>query len=148
MTTEPLTLPGSIPRLLRRGSPVTYNGGAWLVVAMGEWDNGDEGVQIARIGEHTVCPIDFTALDLSDPTGRAHAAWWLLQNPGFAGRILSMSPLGVSAWWWYRSGVYMHAVTADLDPDDSRLLPDGSRWVDAEALRRVVLHVAGREVPA
>jgi hypothetical protein len=32
---------------------------------------------------------------------------------------------------------------ADLDPNDVRLLPDGSRWVDAEALRRVVLHVAG-----
>jgi hypothetical protein len=32
---------------------------------------------------------------------------------------------------------------ADLDPNDDRLLPDGSRRVDAEALRRVVLHVAG-----
>jgi hypothetical protein len=31
----------------------------------------------------------------------------------------------------------------DLDPEDPRLLPDGSRWVDAEALRRVVCHVAG-----
>ena len=32
---------------------------------------------------------------------------------------------------------------ADLDPNDPRLLPDGSRWVDAEALRRVVLAVVG-----
>lgn len=31
----------------------------------------------------------------------------------------------------------------DLDPSEPRLLPDGYRWVDAEALRRVVLHVAG-----
>jgi hypothetical protein len=31
---------------------------------------------------------------------------------------------------------------ADLDPADPRLLPDGSRLVDALALRRVVLHVA------
>jgi hypothetical protein len=31
---------------------------------------------------------------------------------------------------------------AGLNPADDRLLPDGSRWVDAEALRRVVLHVA------
>ena len=34
-------------------------------------------------------------------------------------------------------------VLLDLDASDPRLLPDGSRWVDAEALRRVVLHVAG-----
>ena len=27
--------------------------------------------------------------------------------------------------------------------EDVRRLPDGSRWIDAEALRRVVLHVAG-----
>jgi hypothetical protein len=35
---------------------------------------------------------------------------------------------------------------ADLDPNDPRTLPDGSRWIDAEALRRVCLHVAGLEV--
>jgi hypothetical protein len=35
---------------------------------------------------------------------------------------------------------------ATLDPNDPRLLPDGSRWVDAEALRLVCLHVAGLEV--
>ena len=29
------------------------------------------------------------------------------------------------------------------DPDDPRTLADGSRWVDAEALRRLVLSVAG-----
>ena len=28
-----------------------------------------------------------------------------------------------------------------LDPNDPTLLPDGSRWVDAEALARVLLHV-------
>ena len=33
-----------------------------------------------------------------------------------------------------------------LDPDDSRTLPDGSRWVDAEALRRLVLSAADMEV--
>lgn len=34
---------------------------------------------------------------------------------------------------------------ADLDPDDDTRLPDGSRRVDALALRAVVLHVAGEE---
>ena len=32
---------------------------------------------------------------------------------------------------------------ANLDPNDPRLLPDGSRWVDAEALRLVCLHAVG-----
>ena len=35
---------------------------------------------------------------------------------------------------------------SDLDPDDPRTLEDGSRRVDAEALRLVCLHVAGLEV--
>ena len=30
---------------------------------------------------------------------------------------------------------------AHLDPTDPRTLPDGSRWVDAEALRLVCLHL-------
>lgn len=33
---------------------------------------------------------------------------------------------------------------ADLDPHDPTPLPDGSRRVDALALRSVCLHVAGR----
>ncbi len=32
-----------------------------------------------------------------------------------------------------------------LDPCDRTRLPDGSRWVDAEALRRVALHVLGSD---
>jgi hypothetical protein len=54
-------------------------------------------------------------------------------------------PLGV----FDASGQTWHDVPtiADLDPTDHRRLPDGSRWVDAEALRRVVIHVAGLEVP-
>ena len=36
------------------------------------------------------------------------------------------------------------AALNDLDPNDSRTLPDGSLWVLAEAMRRIGLHVAGR----
>lgn len=38
------------------------------------------------------------------------------------------------------------AVLSGLDSDDPRTLADGSRWVDAEALRRLVLDAAGRGV--
>ena len=81
--TEPLTLPGTIPGLLRRGSPVfvhdraavvvdlwTNDLGPWVGFCFIDWD--DEPAQDG-------CRADdeCLALDLSDPTGRAHAAWWI-----------------------------------------------------------------------
>lgn len=76
------TLPGSIPGLLRRGSPVVFY--------------PEEGLSTVSVMEGE--------------------RWRVFDELG----------------------------TEDLDPlGDDRLLPDGSRWVDAEALRRVVLHVAG-----
>ncbi len=51
--------------------------------------------------------------------------------------------------WWYcakKGGAFPKkgavATLSNLDPSDPRLLPDGSRRVDAEALRLVCLHVA------
>jgi len=47
-------------------------------------------------------------------------------------------------WWTGSDGSPLpRALLADLNPNDDTRLPDGSRRVDAEALRRVVLHVAG-----
>lgn len=70
-----LTLPGSIPGLLRRGSPVRHDGAEYVVV-----DEEDGRIAIARWS----CPAEVVGplydyqvdLDLSDATGRAHAAWW------------------------------------------------------------------------
>jgi len=79
------------------------------------------------------------ALDLSDATGRAHAAWWYRARIGqqkFA-TVLEIPLLED----WKRDDTML----SDLDLDDPRALPDGSRWVDAEALRRVCLHVAEME---
>lgn len=39
--------------------------------------------------------------------------------------------------------VYVQSELTGLDPDDPRTLADGSRWVDAEALRRLVISAAG-----
>lgn len=165
-----LTLPGDIPGLLRRGSPVLYRDEeSWWTVLYIE----DDEACAAPVGE---VPLgawghlsDF-ALDLSDPTGRAHAAWWLAEQvSGHPAQALwDGTPDGSGGsrfcvWRLrWRSQTWPHApcgvgaevysvrdvpALVGLDPDDPRLMPTGSRWVDAEALRRVVLHVAGREVP-
>ena len=155
------TLPGAIPGLLRRGSPVFYRDeeSSWTVLCI----DGDE-VCAAPVGEVPLglwgmCD-DFT-LDLTDATGRAHATWFLARS-----RVLNWSGRSmVAGWEWCESrscwtltlgqtfcrrdfrgnlpGYSDHReCLADLDPDDPRTLPDGSRWVDAEALRRICLHVA------
>jgi len=93
-------------------------------------------------------------LDLTDATARAHLAWWLdaayvpsLACPSEAvfrregnGWMLDSGPgRGVIGW------VPEQLVVA-IDPDDARLLPDGSRLADALALSLVARHVAGLEV--
>lgn len=86
---DDLTLPGTIPGLLRRGSPairlpLTPMGGA--VVDRDGWpcivvECGDEVAACAfsdggiSVVEDDI-PLADLALDLSDATGRAHAAWW------------------------------------------------------------------------
>lgn len=44
---------------------------------------------------------------------------------------------------WERPDVVVPTL-GDLDPRDPRLLPDGSRWVDAAALAAVARHVGGQ----
>jgi len=114
--------------------------------------------------QRAVTASDDISLDLTDATGRTHAAWWLAGT--FAGEMKRQSTLSV---WRHReaacrawrlegyggsertfrdryTGCAFDVVVpslAYLDPNDDTRLPDGSRWVDAEALRRVVLHVAG-----
>jgi hypothetical protein len=170
---SPLTLPGTIPGLRLHSAPVIY------------LRTGDRGVAMLTPDGRIVvmfCPAgargpwteaaspDELALDLSDPTGRAHAAWWLADEPGNESVV---SRRRESPRWmccpgasndpgdrlWHLTGygcapyrdafegehdprVVVPALAA-LNPNDPRLLPDGSRWVDAEALRLVCLHVAG-----
>lgn len=85
------------------------------------------------------------------PVPVALSAWWLCawprsyyvrvprwdENRRFDHLFSPDSHIGSEGW------THVPAL-AHLDPTDPRLLPDGSRLVDAEALRLVVLHVAGR----
>jgi hypothetical protein len=168
---SPLTLPGR-PGLLRHCSPVLAPVskrvraiGRRAIVIGEHLDSG--GVLLA---DGAVEAYEDLALDLSDPTGRAHAAWWLADQPGNESVV---SRRRESPRWmccpgasndpgdrlWHLTGygcapyrdafggehdprVVVPALAA-LNPNDPRLLPDGSRWVDAEALRLVCLHVAG-----
>lgn len=155
-----MTLPGSIPGLLRRGSPCLLADGRPITIhgvrPHGAW--GATGGQMFSGGELDGAKFEGLSLDLTDATGRAHAAWWLagalradiaepmsvavtyghpdLGAPGFGLAILCRYDGAL----WRREDV---PALANLDPNDERELPDGSRWVDAEALRLVCLHVAG-----
>jgi hypothetical protein len=156
MNNENITLPGSIPGLLRRGSPalVSLHLKARAVTIHGIRDGlawfASDGCDTV-----VVASISVLALDLTDATGRAHAAWWLDEYGGRwtvlqAGRrgaeLLRLLECAEASRFHTREEAEQRGkvrmALAGLSPSDSRLLPDGSRWVDAEALRRVVLHVA------
>lgn len=119
-----LALPGEIPGLLRRGSPVTHVDGSCMVVV--ELDGNDaklpSGWAFTRL----------LTLDLSDVTGRAHAAWWLLQ------RYAEVSDLQESvAQHFGCSPADVYCVVSDAAYGE--LMTDDR----TDFLRRVVLYVAG-----
>lgn len=76
------TLPGDIPGLLRRGSPLLDCGHPCLCREV--FQNRDGSVSSIRHDRayHADGRVDSFALDLTDPTGRAHAARWALDNDG------------------------------------------------------------------
>jgi len=166
-----LTLPGDIPGLLQQGSPVGHpdvTGVRCVIIAL----HGND--RTARVGfpwtindeDADTWPLSELHLSLESPTGRAHAAWWLAEKWGKPGPAhLGLAVLGrgwqitAGVWgvWLLPSGPFDELgmeppasnilrvpSLSSLDPHDPRTLPDGSRWVDVEALRRVVLHGAGR----
>ena len=125
-----LTLPGDIPGLLRRGSPVLYRDEEswWTVLYV------DDDEACASPGDEAVIGLwgmlDDFALDLSDPTGRAHAAWWVLgQSAGPVSKALAALDT---------SSTYLLGLI-------DRCCAGSATAFDTEALRRIVLHVAGRE---
>lgn len=166
---DTLALPGDIPGLLRRGSPAIYQprpryqtSCLWRpgaeVVVLATWQRGDATwVDVAYgcgVDSH---PAICVALDLTDATGRAHAAWWLASDVSARWSPCTFVASAGPSWmvtalkgghsvttYGARSGWCVVPGLARLDPHDTRLLPDGSRWVDAEAERLVGLHVSGR----
>ncbi len=173
-----LTVPGTLPGVIRNCTPVRVNDGT---VSYRTISTGTRGSMAGLVGTPPA-PLGHCAVDLTDATGRAHVAWALAAH--FAGRPVDGALVswrynsmpcnpGEYAWdlsWedqrtrWSDGGhvselrhglvlvpqpieeagpqIVIHAVIG-LDPCDDTRLPDGSRWVDAEALRRVALHVLG-----
>jgi hypothetical protein len=87
-------LPGTIPGLLRRGSPVialvdhaesgtfAAEGGVATYAALPMFPGRPPHVTVHwhDNGGGWHMPWDAVALDLTDPTGRTHAAWWLAKQ--------------------------------------------------------------------
>lgn len=129
MSADPITLPGSIPGLLRRGSPARWRDEdtPYVVLWYGPWpdddDVGNGAIVLAGpcsspcLGVED-CASNF-ALDLTDPTGQVHAAWWALDHH--------------SDLW--RAG--------DYDVTDSALYGRA----DPATLRSLCLRLAGLETP-
>jgi hypothetical protein len=150
-----ITLWGTIPGLLRRCSPVIGSGkfagrrgvivdaplgGSHVVVAFEATATADASVEWLPRAE-----LD---LDLTDCTGREHGAIWLAS---FAWGMADVRS-AVAVWLPHHNEPWLTIVHAggrsarpleglgDLASlDRVRLLPDGSRWVDAEVLRRAGL---------
>jgi len=161
---DSLTLPGSIPGLLRRGSPVFVGRKREPSVVREINACRGDGNAVGVWNGWLNAAIHLIALDLTDATGRAHAAWWLMGldyghvRPlrGIASPFFDLAPAVVLTGHpqdagWASAKVAGHIIgtivpsLAGLNPDDPRTLPDGSRWVDAEALRRVCMHAASLE---
>ena len=165
---DDLVLPGTIRDLLRVCSLVAVVSGAFAgrrgIVIDLEPGARHAVVAMQADAQHDASvewlPLADLALDLTDATGRAHAAWWLASAVGLHSPTTSRWLPGASVWTiecdaqstpWVRaftpsgslwSGERVPALTG-ISPHDPRVLPDGSRWAEAEALRVVVLHVAG-----
>lgn len=178
MPTDRLALPATIPGLLRRGSPAICPWGPCLVLDPAPHEvNDDPDVIVVwatrasddRSQMRWYKPRNI-GLDLSDATGRAHAAWWLADQGwgdgtvdhehvagpwssgdtretwptsiylGDGGFAVASEPQTTGDVW-----LVVPALAA-LDPADRTRLADGSLQVDAEALRLVCLHVAGMGV--
>ncbi len=159
---DSLTLPGTIPGLLRPGSVIIdeTEGDGVVLRVYGTPTNtrlpfnsvaaGFHGIGDLSSYAEPVIEYSAVALDLSDATSRAHAAWWLAGALGFS------EPIGAH---WVSRGELGWRLTghqdgpqefsrdlpelAGLDPNDDTCLPDGRRRVDVEALCRVCMHIYG-----
>lgn len=79
------TVPGTIPDLIRPQSPVRLRGRRGVMVQRDLDRPGD--VWVALLYAESWAPVVLRAtlaaleLDLTQPTGQAHAAWWVHQRP-------------------------------------------------------------------
>ena len=191
-----LTLPATLPGVLRRGTPVVpTEAGAWHAPRLLGHPCSATAASVASkappLGRSSVylwfwgnTPIAACNVDLTDATGRAHVAWAIAAHcarapidPALVSWRYYSSPCDRGEYAWdlswearrtrvfrrgnmpiseSRHGLSLVSQPLDyvepqkvipalvgLDPCDDPRLPDGSRWVDAEALRLVALDVLG-----
>ena len=126
-----ITLPGDIPGLLRRCSPLPDGDVVFAV------DTKDGTALCGEVAQTDAGPLQGWVnlsdidLDLTDATGRAHAGWYADDRVSYAtarqvGRAVGARMVEVStviAW-----------AMGNRDMSDSQI----------DLLRRIVLHVAGR----
>lgn len=129
-------LPGDIPSLPRYCSPVLYTGPADLRKGWrGVIDHEDIG-QTARVawsGGHADGVFTaHLALDLTDLTGRFHAAKWVNQQKEARAYGAAIGWMGSEAW-----SEAMVVVRRALDGDD--MTPE-----QIDTLARLILRLAGR----
>ncbi len=167
MTRALTPVPATLPGVVRRGTPVTLTGEdvvrtlrgrACTVHAVHE---GMASVVVDGVDVVVIADLSALTVDLTDATGRDHGlralaahscraapgVWWLPLDDGRwslrceprRGFVTFRAP-GAPELSESRPEV---PSLADIDPNDPTLLPDGSRWVDAEALARVLVHVLG-----
>lgn len=119
------TVPGDLPDLLRHGSPVL-------------WDDEPCLVQCSRDGTYQRVDGDVggtpdaseLVLDLTDATGRAHAAWWIQQRRD--NHYFSIGPDWLNTVpGWYQA-LRLARAGADMTPEQ------------IDTLARIVLRLAGR----
>ena len=96
-----ITLPGTPKGLLRRGSPAVVKAvpehpavvvqltTTHAVVSFADTCD-DDGPSWGEL------PLALLALDLTDPTGQVHAAWWAMKQPGH--ESLSVWEVDVLDW--------------------------------------------------
>lgn len=143
---EDITCPSPL-EMLRRGSPVVHHDGIGVVCYI----SGDAvGVFNDWLGVVRDRHPGMLKMDLTDATGRAHAAWWAKTQAPQALWLLNALGLWLELGWcdeditiFWEALIRTHAVHG-LDPADDTRLPDGSRVVDALALRAVVLHLIAK----
>ena len=130
--TDAMTLPGSIPGLLRRGSPCLLADGRSITIhgvrPHGAW--GATGGPTFLDGELDGAELEGLSLDLTDATGRAHAAWWAMPQwtPDVGAAFRDASMVG---YHFARALLTRAASGSDLREDE------------IEILRGICLHVAG-----
>lgn len=118
------TLPGDIPGLLRSHSSVIVAGETQSVRGL-EYAS-DETLYIRLFGWGRPFHGSEVALDLTDPTGRAHAAWWLMDR--------------------WRSGPRLPVEDRGLVLDACRFAEQGADMTSEQidTFARLVLRLVGR----